>query len=65
MYPRETLRILEKLELSKADQDKIYFKNSTGGHWTEARQIVAGAKWRTSEKAPAFRSPFAFPHLHS
>ena len=27
MFPRETLRILEKLELSKADQDKIYFKN--------------------------------------
>jgi predicted TIM-barrel fold metal-dependent hydrolase len=27
MYPRETLRILEKLDLSKADRDKIYFKN--------------------------------------
>jgi uncharacterized protein len=27
LYPRETLRILEKLGLSKADQDKIYFKN--------------------------------------
>ena len=27
MYPRETLRILEKLDLSKADQDHIYFKN--------------------------------------
>ena len=27
MYPRETLRILESLNLSKADQDKIYFKN--------------------------------------
>jgi uncharacterized protein len=27
MYPRETLRILEKLNLSKADQDRIYFKN--------------------------------------
>jgi uncharacterized protein len=27
MYPRETLRILEKLDLSKADQDRIYFKN--------------------------------------
>jgi aminocarboxymuconate-semialdehyde decarboxylase len=27
LYPRETLRILESLDLSKADQDKIYFKN--------------------------------------
>ncbi|HXW43015.1 MAG TPA: amidohydrolase family protein [Xanthobacteraceae bacterium] len=27
MYPRETLRILESLALSKADQDRIYFKN--------------------------------------
>jgi aminocarboxymuconate-semialdehyde decarboxylase len=27
MYPRETLKILEGLNLSKADQDKIYFKN--------------------------------------
>ena len=27
MYPRETLQILESLNLSKADQDKIYFKN--------------------------------------
>ena len=27
MYLRETLRILEKLDLSKADQDRIYFKN--------------------------------------
>ena len=28
MYPRETLRILESLDLSKTDRDKIYFKNS-------------------------------------
>ena len=27
MYPRETLRILDSLDLSKADRDKIYFKN--------------------------------------
>ena len=27
MYPRETLRILDSLGLSQADQDKIYFKN--------------------------------------
>jgi predicted TIM-barrel fold metal-dependent hydrolase len=27
MYPRETLRILESLELSKTDRDKIFFKN--------------------------------------
>ena len=27
MFPRETLRILESLNLSKTDQDKIYFKN--------------------------------------
>jgi aminocarboxymuconate-semialdehyde decarboxylase len=27
MYPRETLKILDGLNLSKADQDKIYFKN--------------------------------------
>jgi uncharacterized protein len=27
MYPRETLRILDSLNLPKADQDKIYFKN--------------------------------------
>jgi aminocarboxymuconate-semialdehyde decarboxylase len=27
MYPRETLRILDALNLSKADQDKIYFGN--------------------------------------
>jgi uncharacterized protein len=27
MYPRETLRILEKLNLPRADQDKIFFKN--------------------------------------
>ena len=27
MYPRETLRIVEKQNLSKADQDKIYYKN--------------------------------------
>jgi aminocarboxymuconate-semialdehyde decarboxylase len=27
MYPRVTLQILESLNLSKADQDKIYFKN--------------------------------------
>ena len=27
MYPRETLRILESLDLPKADRDKIYFKN--------------------------------------
>ena len=27
MYPRETLRILESLDLSKTDRDKIYFKN--------------------------------------
>ena len=27
MYPRETLRILDSLNLSKADQDKIFFKN--------------------------------------
>ena len=27
MYPRETLRILELLDLSKTDRDKIYFKN--------------------------------------
>ena len=27
MYPRETLRILDRLNLSKADQDKIFFKN--------------------------------------
>jgi uncharacterized protein len=27
MYPRETLRILDSLDLSKTDRDKIYFKN--------------------------------------
>ena len=27
MYPRETLRILEKIELSKEDRDKINYKN--------------------------------------
>jgi aminocarboxymuconate-semialdehyde decarboxylase len=27
MYPRETMRILDDLNLSKGDQDKIYFKN--------------------------------------
>jgi hypothetical protein len=27
MYPRETLRILAKLNLPKAEADKIYFKN--------------------------------------
>jgi predicted TIM-barrel fold metal-dependent hydrolase len=27
MYPRETLRILEKQNLSKEDQDKIFYKN--------------------------------------
>ena len=27
MYPRETLRILESLDLSKADRDKIFFRN--------------------------------------
>jgi aminocarboxymuconate-semialdehyde decarboxylase len=27
MYPRETLRILDSLDLSNADRDKIYFKN--------------------------------------
>jgi uncharacterized protein len=27
MYPRETLRILESLDLSKTDRDKIFFKN--------------------------------------
>jgi aminocarboxymuconate-semialdehyde decarboxylase len=27
MYPRETLRILDSLDLSKVDRDKIYFKN--------------------------------------
>ena len=27
MYPRETLRIFESLDLSKTDRDKIYFKN--------------------------------------
>jgi aminocarboxymuconate-semialdehyde decarboxylase len=27
MYPRETLRIVDSLELSKIDRDKIYFKN--------------------------------------
>jgi hypothetical protein len=27
MYPRETLQILEKLNLPKAEADKIYFKN--------------------------------------
>jgi predicted TIM-barrel fold metal-dependent hydrolase len=27
MYPRETLRILDSLELSKADLDRIYVKN--------------------------------------
>jgi len=27
MYPRETLRILEKQNLSKTDQDKIFYKN--------------------------------------
>ena len=27
MYPRETLRILDKLNLPKADADKIFFKN--------------------------------------
>ena len=26
MFPRETLRILEKQNLSKADQDKIYYR---------------------------------------
>jgi uncharacterized protein len=27
LYPRETLRILESLDLSKADRDKIFFRN--------------------------------------
>ncbi len=27
MYPRETLRFLESLDLSKTDRDKIYFRN--------------------------------------
>jgi len=27
MHPRETLRIVERLDLSKADRDKIFFKN--------------------------------------
>jgi uncharacterized protein len=27
MYPRETMRILDELNLSKTDQEKIYFKN--------------------------------------
>ena len=27
MYPRETLRILESLNLPKATQDAIYYKN--------------------------------------
>jgi uncharacterized protein len=27
MYPRETLRILESLQLSKADHDKVFYKN--------------------------------------
>jgi len=27
MYPRETLRILEALDLSKGDRDKIFYKN--------------------------------------
>jgi hypothetical protein len=27
MYPRETLRILDSLDLSQADRDRIYFQN--------------------------------------
>ena len=27
MFPRETLRILEKQNLTKADRDKIFYKN--------------------------------------
>jgi hypothetical protein len=27
MYPRETLRILDSLDLSAADRKKIYFQN--------------------------------------
>jgi hypothetical protein len=27
MYPRETLRILDSIDLSPADRDKIYFRN--------------------------------------
>ena len=27
MYPRETLRILEKLNMPKATQDAVYYKN--------------------------------------
>jgi predicted TIM-barrel fold metal-dependent hydrolase len=27
MYPRETLRILDSLDLSPADRKKIYFQN--------------------------------------
>ena len=27
MYPRETLRILESLDLSPADRDRIFFRN--------------------------------------
>jgi aminocarboxymuconate-semialdehyde decarboxylase len=27
MYPRETLRILESLDLSTADRDRIFFRN--------------------------------------
>jgi hypothetical protein len=27
MFPRETLRILEKLNLDKASHDKVFYKN--------------------------------------
>jgi hypothetical protein len=27
MYPRETLRIMESLGLSKTDHDKVFYKN--------------------------------------
>jgi hypothetical protein len=31
MYPRETLRILDSLDLSPADRKKIYFQKSRSG----------------------------------
>ena len=41
MYPRETLRILHSLDLSRADRDKIFFRNLEA---VTGRKLIKGKR---------------------
>ena len=60
MYPRETLRILEKLEFVKDGSGQNLLQESRSGHRPQIGEIVAG--WEIANWRIATTFPFAIRH---